>query len=77
MRISINDEGAVATLKVEGRLTGPWATELGRTWPDLWASARQKQLRLDICGVSFADRKGNQVLREIIRATGAEIVALP
>ena len=75
MRISMNDEAMVATMRVEGRVVGPWATELGRTWHDLWASARQKRLRLDIRGVTFADQKGSQILREIVRATGAEIVA--
>jgi hypothetical protein len=75
LRISINDEANVATLKVEGRVAGPWATELGRTWHDLWAPARQKRWRLDICGLTFADQKGSQILREIVRTTGAEVVA--
>jgi hypothetical protein len=75
MRVSINDEATVATLKVEGRVVGPWATELGRTWHGLWASARQKRLRLDIRGVTFADQKGSRILQEIVRTTGAEIVA--
>ena len=75
MRISMNDELGVATLKVEGRVAGPWATELGRTWPDLCAPASQKRLRLDICGLTFADQNGSQILREIVRTTGAEVVA--
>ena len=75
MKISMNDEPIVATLKIEGRVVGPWATELGRTWRDLWVSARRKRLRLDICGVTFADQKGSQILQEIVRATGAEIIA--
>ena len=75
MRISMNDEADLATLKVEGRVAGPWATELGRTWPDLCAPARQKRLRLDICGLTFADQQGSQILREIVRTTGAEVVA--
>ena len=75
LRISMNDDAIAATLKVEGKVVGPWATELGRTWHDLWASARQKRLRLDIRGVTFADQKGTQILREIVRATGAEVIA--
>lgn len=65
----------MATLTVEGKLVGPWAMELGKTWRDLWASARQKPLRLDIRGVTFADQKGTHILREIVRATGAEILS--
>lgn len=65
----------MATLKVEGKLVGAWAMELENIWQDLWTSARQKPLRLDICGVTFADHKGGQVLREIVKATGAKVVA--
>jgi hypothetical protein len=75
MKISMNDDAMVATLKVEGRVVGPWATELERTWHDLWTSTQRKRLQLDIRGVTFADQKGSQILREIVRVTGAEIVA--
>ena len=75
LKISINDEKAVATLKIEGKLVGPWAMELGRTWQDLWASARRMPLQVDIRGVTFADQKGTHILREIVRETGAEILS--
>ncbi len=75
MKISMNDEATVATLMVEGRVVGPWATELARTWRDLWAPVRQKRLRLDLRGLTFADHQGSQIFREIVQATGAEIVA--
>lgn len=71
----MTDDATEATLKVEGRVVGPWAIELARTWHDLWAPARQKRLRLDIRGVTFADRKGTGILRDIVRATGAEVIA--
>ena len=63
----------MATLKIEGKLVGPWAMELGRTWQDMWASARRMPLRVDISGVTFADQKGTRILGEIVRETGAEI----
>jgi hypothetical protein len=75
LRISMNDDAIAATLKVEGKVVGPWAIELGETWHDLWDSARRKRLRLDIRGVTFADQKGTQIFREIVRATGAEVIA--
>ena len=59
LKISIKDDSPMATLKIEGKLVGPWAMELGRTWHDLWASANQMPLRLDIRGVTFADEKGS------------------
>jgi hypothetical protein len=75
MKISMNHDAMVATLKVEGRVVGPWAAELERTWHDLWTSTRPKRLQLDIRGVTFADQKGSRILREIVRVTGANIVA--
>jgi hypothetical protein len=73
LKISINDDKPMATLKIEGKLVGPWAMELGRTWQDLWASAKWVPLRLDISGLTFADQKGTHILGEIVRETGAEI----
>jgi hypothetical protein len=71
----MEEDAMAATLKVEGSVVGPWALELARTWHDLCAPARPKRLLLDIRGVTFADQKGSQVLGEIVRATGAEIIA--
>jgi hypothetical protein len=52
LKISINDDPFVATLKVEGKIVGPWAAELNRVWRHLWASTNQKGLRLDIRDVT-------------------------
>ncbi len=75
LKISIKDDSPIATLKIEGKLIGPWALELGRTWHDLWVSANRMPLRLDIRGVSFADQTGTHILQEIVRETGAEILS--
>jgi hypothetical protein len=75
LKISIKTDSPVAALKIEGKLVGAWAMELGKTWQDLWESARRMPLQLDIRGVTFADQKGTQILREIVRATGAEILS--
>jgi hypothetical protein len=75
LKISIQEDSPTATLKIEGKLVGPWAMELGRTWHDLWASANQMPLQLDIRGVTFADEKGSHILQEIVRETGAEILS--
>jgi hypothetical protein len=75
LKISITHNSPVATLKIEGKLVGPWAMELGRTWHDLWLSANQMPLRVDIRGLSFADQQGTHILQEIVRKTGAEILS--
>ena len=75
LRISIDDGVQRATLKVEGKLVGPWAMELGRAWADLSTPARVRQLRVDLRGVTAIDANGTRILREIVRATGAEVFA--
>ena len=75
LKISIKDDSPMATIKIEGKLVGLWAMELGRTWQSLWASANRIPLRLDIRGVTFADQQGTHILREIVRETGAEILS--
>ena len=73
LRISVLNDKNVSSLKIEGRLAVPWAAELEQAWSTL--SLGSRKLCLDICGVTFADAKGKQVLREIFTATGAEIRA--
>jgi hypothetical protein len=73
LRISLVNDNDVSKLKVEGRLAMPWAKELERAW--LTLSLGSKKLCLDIRGVTFADKDGKQILRDIFRATGAEILA--
>jgi hypothetical protein len=75
LRVSMGQDARVATLKIEGKIIGPWALELGNTWQDMWAPVKQKPLLLDIRGVTFADRKGAHILRDIVKATGAEVLS--
>jgi hypothetical protein len=75
LRISMNHEAALATLKVEGRVVGPWAVELGKTWRGLWALSKWPTLQLDLRGVTYVDSNGARILREIVRSTGAEVFA--
>jgi hypothetical protein len=49
--------------KLEGRLVGPWVEELRRLAEESLAGS--PGLALDISGVSFVDRKGEELLREL------------
>ncbi len=74
MKVSINDDTNVATLRIEGKVVGPWAAELRERWHDLLAPNR-KQVRLDIREVTFVDLAGTKILRDIVRETGADVLA--
>jgi anti-anti-sigma regulatory factor len=54
---------ATVTLKLEGRLMQPWATELDRVATDALDGANQ--LVLDLSGLLFVDGEGIDLLRAL------------
>jgi hypothetical protein len=70
LRITIQKSKQEVTIKLEGRIVGPWVDELHRTWNSLAPSLGSKDLRVDLCEVTFADAKGRQVLTDIRKGGG-------
>jgi anti-anti-sigma regulatory factor len=74
MKIEIGEAGGLLTLKVEGRLAGPWVCELERCW----RSARENQPKgaflVDLTDVSYIDQAG-QYLLELMHRDGASFAA--
>jgi len=62
-------------MRLEGKVIGPWVEECQRTWESIRAEIGEKKLRLDLRGVTFVDGRGTAALREIRRASGAEVLA--
>lgn len=56
-------EGRPVTLKLEGRLVGPWVDELRDVARDALSASRR--LDLDLSGVRFVDAAGVELLREL------------
>lgn len=76
LKISKHENGSgILTLKVEGKVIGAWTTEFQRVWASLHPSLGPRQLCIDICGVTYLDDQAQQLLKEIFRATGANILA--
>lgn len=61
-------------MKLEGKLTGPWVAECRQAWLDLNPSLGAKKLTLDLCGVTFVDDSGVELLHDIHSATSAEML---
>jgi hypothetical protein len=59
---------------LEGRVAGPWAAELGRTWADVEPTVGTRKITLDLCNTTYADTAGIDILRKIFRSTAAEVV---
>jgi hypothetical protein len=60
------------TLRLEGRLAGPWIDELARTWGEVHAVRGAGLIRVDLDGVTYVSPSGKSFLRRIHREYTAE-----
>ena len=74
LRITAHDSPRVLTLRLEGRLEGPWAAELEKCWKATLASLCKPKCRVDLTGVTFIDSAGKARLAAMHRK-GAEFIA--
>jgi len=63
---------SISTLRLEGKLLGPWVTELARSCNEL--PCYLDCLRLDLSAVTFVDGPGVALLRDLI-GRGATVAA--
>jgi anti-anti-sigma regulatory factor len=75
LRITVVDEPDATTMKLEGKIIGPWIAELDRAWRSLVASLGSRKLRVDLRGVDRIDPDGRHVLAQIRKETGAHFLA--
>jgi ABC-type transporter Mla MlaB component len=59
-----NDRDSVSTLRLEGKLLGPWVTELAWSCEEVLCST--DRLRLDLLAVTFVDGTGVMLLRDLL-----------
>lgn len=71
LKISEPAASLATTLKLEGRLIGPWVNQLRETCENHLAEARRVQL--DLTDLAYADRGGVTLLMKL-RARGVELV---
>lgn len=70
----MTDNANRATVKLEGKVVGPWVEELRTCWLSLAPSLASRALCLDLRGVSFVDAKGRELLREIYQKNRARFL---
>ena len=63
---------SISTLRLEGKLFGPWVTELARSCNEL--PCPPNRLRLDLSVVTFVDGPGVALLLDLL-ARGATLAA--
>jgi len=75
LRITVQNGEKVQTIKLEGKVVGPWVEELERTCQSVVRSLGARELHLDLRGVGFVDAKGRGLLREMYLRTNARFLA--
>jgi hypothetical protein len=74
-RITVEEKDGAITLKLEGRIVGPWAAELDGFWEQTSPAMKAKHLSLDLRESTHVDGGGILILRAIYSQTGARILA--
>jgi anti-anti-sigma regulatory factor len=62
LRITIDKNARATTLRLEGRLTGPWVDELERTWRALASDPTDGRVSVDLTDVTFVGEEGKKLL---------------
>ncbi|HTB95936.1 MAG TPA: STAS domain-containing protein [Terracidiphilus sp.] len=75
LRINISETDETMRIRLEGRITGPWAEELDRVGAEAASRLGRKKLAIDLSDVTYADESGKKVLSRIVAQTGAELIA--
>ena len=74
LRITVEENTEAMTIKLEGRVAGPWVAELDRLWQQASPVLGSRQLSLDLRETTYADAGGIAALRAIYSQTKAVIL---
>jgi hypothetical protein len=69
LKITVEESAALVTLKLEGKIAGPWVAEFNRIWLSLAPSLSSKKLSLDLREVTHIAPEGRRLLAEIYDKT--------
>jgi len=74
LRITVDKNSRATTLRLEGRLTGPWVDELERAWRALLTDPANGRVAVDLSDVTFVGEEGKKLL-ETMYGEGAKLNA--
>jgi outer membrane protein TolC/ABC-type transporter Mla MlaB component len=74
LRITTESKRGKTHLRLEGKIAGPHVATLEQCWRELSAASPRPKISVDLCGVSYIDRAGKALLRELHRQ-GADFLA--
>lgn len=75
LKITTYERPDAATLQLEGSITGPWVREFQQAWRSVAASLGTRKFSVDLRGVTQMNSVARELLAEIYKRTGAELIA--
>jgi anti-anti-sigma regulatory factor len=73
LKVTTTNQNQTITMKLEGKLAGPWVQEVTRVWVDTAQSPRSGYV-VDLRSVTFIDSPGQALLATMSRQ-GAQLIA--
>jgi len=73
LRVTTTDEAQTITLKLEGKLVGPWVREVRHVWART-ATDSERRYVVDLSSVTFIDNPGRVLLAAMCKR-GARFIA--
>lgn len=68
LRITLLRESEPPTLKLEGKLSGPWVGELEHTWNEIsQPDPARTEIVVDLSDVTFISSEGQKLLKSMFR----------
>jgi hypothetical protein len=74
LRITIAETPTEQKWTVEGRLVHPWILKLKSTWTRTKTARRERKCVVDLTGVTFIDKSGENMLAQLCKQ-GAQLIA--
>ncbi len=62
LKITVESAEGTTTFKLEGKLTGPWVSELERSWRATAIDCGGKCVKVDLSDVTYVDGEGQKLL---------------
>ena len=72
LKVTTTDQNETVTLKIEGRLAGPWVQEVTRAW--VTSAGSERTVVVDLSSVTFIDAPGRALLATM-STRGAQFIA--
>jgi anti-anti-sigma regulatory factor len=66
LKITVQNGSRPTTIKLEGKLSGPWVSELERAWDRLNAGKPDRTVTVDLSDVTFIDSAGKNLLSSLV-----------